>query len=117
MERFDTNYGNRLMAEALGLKLEHSPLFDEYGYSIPGQWVYEDMEGKPTVLFRVQLHFHKDWNWLHRVVEHITTLNVFGREYPDDSKFWDAWCQLDMEEVWEECVAFLEWYKENSENV
>ena len=120
-EQFEVNYGNRLMAEALGIKLEHSKLLDEEGYSIPGHWVYDDMEGKPTVLFRQQLRFHKDWNWLHRVVDHITTLNRFVDEYPDNSVFWDAWCGGDMDTVWDECVEYLEWekksYKENSENI
>ena len=43
-EQFEVNYGNRLMAEALGIKLEHSKLLDEEGYSIPGHWVYSVKE-------------------------------------------------------------------------
>lgn len=56
------------------------------------------------------LKFHNDWNYLMPVVSKVTTLEEF-QNWELNSIFWDAYNQIDITEIYNNVVLFLEYYK------
>lgn len=100
----NTTENNKLIAEFMGRKyrfqglgiVETSPLLEDV-YKQGGSFIFLD--------------YHSDWNRLMEVCNKATTLDKWT-DYPNQSQFWDTFCQVDSEEVCLEIVAFLQWYNQ-----
>ena len=62
--------------------------------------------------FDNQLLFHKDWNWIMKLVHEITTEDDFQTDYPKNFLFWEAFNQIDIEETYNACIDFINWKNE-----
>jgi hypothetical protein len=122
--------GNEKLAKILGW-------FQEDGYD---SW-FEITEFAKYVAFPIHnndLPFHRDWNYLMKVVDKIGTL-VYHRDgdapewnwkehYSLGELFhhmWNKWLRVeqakkgefnlmnDLESVWSACVAYVDWYNSN----
>ena len=51
--------------------------------------------------------------WLIEVVHKITILEEF-QEWEFNSLFWEVFCQIDITEIYNQVVLFIEYYNENS---
>lgn len=58
------------------------------------------------------MQYNSDWNYLMEVVQKITTLEEF-QEWEFNSLFWEVFCQLDITEIYNQVVLFIEYYNEN----
>ena len=54
--------------------------------------------------------FKSDWNDLMFIVQEITTTTEFHTDYPNNNLFWDAYNQIDKQEIYDACLEFLKWY-------
>jgi len=125
--------GNEKLAKLLGW-------FQEDGYD---SW-FENTEFAKYVAFPIYnnntLPFHRDWNYLMKVVDKIGTI-VYHRDddAPDyDWKkhyslgelfhhMWNKWLRVeqakkgefnlmnDLESIWSGCVAYVDWYNNNKD--
>lgn len=59
-----------------------------------------------------ELKFDTDWNWLMEVAQQITITKEFHEEYPNNNLFWEAYNQIDKEEIHNSCVEFIKWYNQ-----
>ena len=53
------------------------------------------------------------WDLLMEVVHKITILEEF-QEWEFNSLFWEVFCQIDITEIYNQVVLFIEYYNENS---
>ena len=104
---------NKLISIFMGKK--ESPYeFSEFGYiNSKGQWKDEFLPE--------QLKFHKDWNWLMKVVEKIENYNEFTNVlfaprgcaidcYIENGFSFSNDCDTKIEAVYNACVEFIKWY-------
>ena len=91
---------NKIIAEFMGAKLTKDLKI-----------MYPVYEGDSSYV--KNLKYHSDWNWLMEVVEKITILEEF-QEWEFNSLFWEVFCQLDITEIYNQVVLFIEYYNENS---
>jgi len=54
--------------------------------------------------------FKSDWNDLMFIVQEITTTTEFHTDYPKNNLFWEAYNQIDKQEIYGACLEFLKWY-------
>jgi len=54
--------------------------------------------------------FKSDWNDLMFIVQEITTTTEFHTDYPKNNLFWEAYNQIDKQEIYDACLEFLKWY-------
>ena len=57
------------------------------------------------------MKYHSDWGWLMEVVHKITILEEF-QEWEFNSLFWEVFCQIDITEIYNQVVLFIEYYNE-----
>lgn len=60
--------------------------------------------------------FQNDWNDLIFLVQEITTTSSFHTDYPNNSIFWDAYAQIDKQEIYNVCLEFIKWYNEQNKS-
>lgn len=70
-----------------------------------------------------ELEFHRSWDWLMPVVEKCTQIGFRDQEF--DSEIYIKWEEIfddtgmflgnHINEVYESCIAFIKWYKNNTE--
>ena len=106
-----TEENNRMIAEFMGYEMNTVEVTMPEKFR--GITLFKHSEGAfTTTIFKFgDLRFHVDWNWLMPVVEKITILEEF-HEWEFNSSFWDVFCQLDMSEIYNQGVQFIEWYNE-----
>ena len=113
-----------------------------------GEVWFENTEFAKYVVYSIHnnyphrdLPFHRDWNYLMKVVDKIGTI-VYHRDgdAPDYNwklhysyselfhHMWNKWMRLeqvksgefnlmnDLESIWSGCVAYVDWYVNNDEN-
>lgn len=106
-----SDQNNKLIAEFIGLeKNDQGYLNDHNSMGYLSRFPSWDYGRLPLE----QLMFDVDWNWLIYVARVITSNPKFFEDYPDTSGFWDAYCQLEIEEVYEEVVKYIKWYNNAS---
>jgi hypothetical protein len=102
---------NRMIAEFMGYKYYPHPSRDrgwrkEKGH-LKMQWYYLCRTHK-------ELRFHRDWNWLMRVLHKWDTLPHMGDEYEELCDELDrliTYYEIDI--VYPHIVRCIEWYNEN----
>ena len=63
--------------------------------------------------------YHKDWNWLMKVVEKCL---VGEAEYNEDEakkairEIYESLCNINISSVYNACVEFIKWYNEQNKN-
>ena len=100
----NNNSANALIAEFMGMK-PHDPK------ELDGFWTNTIKAHKFDNVMNLQ--FNSDWNWLMEVVHKITILEEF-QEWEYNNLFWEVFCQLDITEIYNQVVLFIEYYNENS---
>lgn len=112
--------GNRLIAKYCGWKLEQIVddtikleddlwLFTKYDSN--GNWMESYSGDDCEVLTRDStLPYDYDWNWLVSAVRKCKTLTG-SADYDGWNLFNEAIKRLDMDDIFEEVIEFLTWYK------
>ena len=95
----NTTENNKLIDDFVGSKGEWHSSKDSWGSEVWGEY-------KPN-------NYHSDWNLLMEVVHKITILEEF-QEWEFNSLFWEVFCQIDITEIYNQVVLFIEYYNENS---
>ena len=70
-----------------------------------------DLDEIKNIDFKDVKNYHSDWNWLMEVVHKITILEEF-QEWEFNSLFWEVFCQIDITEIYNQVVLFIEYYNE-----
>lgn len=96
-----TTENNKLIAEFMGFKLQDNP--NERFYN---KWVINSNAYGGRYNFE-EFYFDVDWNWLMQVVEKIKSL-VSESEF--NYRIGKHLLNLNIEGVYNGCVAFIKWY-------
>ena len=60
------------------------------------------------------INYNTEWNWLIPVIQKITATEEFQDKYVYNDPFWEAFNQLNIDEIYTQVILFIEWYNENN---
>ena len=100
---------NRLTAEFMGYSFKPLPHTNYECYKVSESWDIIHVTDFETGCFA----YHSDWNRLMSVITKITTFDEFQNKYEFNELFWDTFTQLDINDIYQQVVLFIKWYKDN----
>lgn len=102
----NTIENNKLIAEFMGVES-----YEFRGYTM---FVFEEDNHRP----HIDLHYHKDWNWLMEVVEKIESLDIYYNNYIDYNSSIVSSGKIELSTninfVYNQIIDFIKWYNEQN---